>query len=159
MLKNSWSPTGMNTQNSHFLAHLLLLQRSLLVKLGVSPSRSRSLTRSHSLSSGDSTISHRQQCWDEVSPHHKLQSTIYNTPAYCSRSPGLKSWLADRLCWEVFVVFLSPYRKISWKYLKLGHDRFFHTLFHPISIYHSLILHNIVWVTEKLSLMNTLRNV
>jgi hypothetical protein len=49
----------MNRQNSHFLAHLLCLQRSLVVKLGVSPSRSRSLTRSHSLSSGDSTISHK----------------------------------------------------------------------------------------------------
>jgi hypothetical protein len=33
------------------------LQRSLVVKLGVSPSRSRLLTRSHSLSSGDSTRS------------------------------------------------------------------------------------------------------
>jgi hypothetical protein len=52
MLKNSWSPTGMNRQNFNFLAQLLLLQRSLVIKLGVSPSRSRSLTRSHSLSSG-----------------------------------------------------------------------------------------------------------
>jgi hypothetical protein len=56
MLKISWSPTGMNRQNSHFLfVHLLLLQRSLVVKLGVIRRRSRSLTRSHSLSSGDST--------------------------------------------------------------------------------------------------------
>jgi hypothetical protein len=64
-----------NRQNSHFVAHILLLQRSLVVKLGVSPSRSRSLTLSHSLSSGDSTKSHRLQCWDEVSPHHNYQST------------------------------------------------------------------------------------
>jgi hypothetical protein len=32
--------------------------------LGVSPSRSRLLTRSHSLSSGDSTTGPRPQCWD-----------------------------------------------------------------------------------------------
>jgi hypothetical protein len=33
MQKNSWSPTGMNRQNPHFLAHLLLLQRSLELAL------------------------------------------------------------------------------------------------------------------------------
>jgi hypothetical protein len=33
MEKNSWSPTGMIRQNSHFLTHLLLLQRPLVVKL------------------------------------------------------------------------------------------------------------------------------
>jgi hypothetical protein len=65
----------MNRQNYHFLAHLLLLQRSLVVKLGVRTSRSRSLTRLHSLSSGDSTTGHRPQCWDEVSRHHNYQST------------------------------------------------------------------------------------
>jgi hypothetical protein len=47
----------MNRQNFHFLARLLLLQRSLVFKLGVSPSRSRLLTRLHSLSSGDNTTS------------------------------------------------------------------------------------------------------
>jgi hypothetical protein len=75
----------MNRLNSHFLAHLLLLQRSLVVKLGVSPSRSRSLTRSHSLSSVDSTTGHRPQCWDEVSPHYNYLTT--NLPVqYVSRS-------------------------------------------------------------------------
>jgi hypothetical protein len=70
----------MNRQNSHFLAHLLLPQRSLVVKLGVSPSRSRSLTRSHSFSSGDSTTGYRPQYWDEVSPHHNYQSTTDSLP-------------------------------------------------------------------------------
>jgi hypothetical protein len=36
MWKNSWSPTEMNRQSSHFLlAHLLILQRSLVVKLAL----------------------------------------------------------------------------------------------------------------------------
>jgi hypothetical protein len=35
-----------------------------------------SLTRSHSLATGDSAISHRLQCWDEISPRHNPQSTI-----------------------------------------------------------------------------------
>jgi hypothetical protein len=43
-------------------AHLLLLQNYLVFMLGVSPSRSRLLTRSHSLSSGDSTTGPRPQC-------------------------------------------------------------------------------------------------
>jgi hypothetical protein len=59
----------MNRRNSHFLSHLLLLQRSLEVNLGVSPSGSRSLNRSHSLSFWDITRS----C-DEVLPHHKYRS-------------------------------------------------------------------------------------
>jgi hypothetical protein len=65
----------MNRQNSDFLAHLLLLQRSLVVKSGVSPSGSRSLSRSHSLSCGDSTTGLWPQCWDQVLPHHNYQST------------------------------------------------------------------------------------
>jgi hypothetical protein len=59
MLNNSWSPTGMNRLNFHFFAHLRLLQSALVVKLGVSPSRSRLLTSSHSLSPGDSTVGPR----------------------------------------------------------------------------------------------------
>jgi hypothetical protein len=82
VLKNTRSPRGMNRQNSHFLAHLLLLQRSLVVKLGVSPSRSRSLTRSHSLSSGDSTKSHKG-CSAETKSRpiitNNLQSTSLST--------------------------------------------------------------------------------
>jgi hypothetical protein len=44
MQKNSSSLTGTNRQNSHFLARLLLLRRSLVVELEVSPSRCHSAT-------------------------------------------------------------------------------------------------------------------
>jgi hypothetical protein len=51
-------------------------QSAAVVKLGVSPSRSRLLTGSHLLSSGDSTTGPRLQCWDRSLTPSQLP--IYN---------------------------------------------------------------------------------
>jgi hypothetical protein len=72
MLKNSWSPTGINRLNSHFLRPSRTRSRdisgdgqsALVDKLGVSSSRSR-LPRSTSLSPGDRVIGPRPQFWDD----------------------------------------------------------------------------------------------
>jgi hypothetical protein len=87
--------TGMNRQNFHFFAHLLLLQMSLIVKLGVSPSWYCSLTLSHSLSSGDSTTGHWPQCWDEVSPRHNYQCTNNPSPYKTSSLRNVTQSLGD----------------------------------------------------------------
>jgi hypothetical protein len=59
----------MDRLNSHFLHTFPTASElsgdnhsALVVKLGVSPSRSRLLTGSHSLSSGDSTTGPKPQC-------------------------------------------------------------------------------------------------
>jgi hypothetical protein len=57
-------------------------QSALVVKLGVSPSRSRLLTGLHSLSSGDSITGPRPQCWDSsLTP---TQHPVYQSTQMCS---------------------------------------------------------------------------
>jgi hypothetical protein len=87
----------MNRQNSHFLlAHLQLLQRSLVVKLGVSPRLSRSLTRSHSLSSGDSTTGLLAAVLRRSLAHHNYQSTATtNHIFFSSRAYSLTLCISD----------------------------------------------------------------
>jgi hypothetical protein len=107
MLKISWSPTGMGRLNSYFLCPSPTSpvlsgddQSALVVKLGVRPSRSHLLTRSHSLSSGDSTTGSRPQCWDDsVTPS---QQSMYSMKEPWRSS--LCSFLQD----PVVSVFLGP---------------------------------------------------
>jgi hypothetical protein len=86
MYKISWSPTGMNRLNSHFLRPFptapeesLMTARALWYS-HVSPSRSRLLSGSQSLSPRDSTTCPRPQCWEgsltTIAPTN-LQSTIW----------------------------------------------------------------------------------
>jgi hypothetical protein len=84
--EKSWSPKGMYRLNFNFLRQYPTApevsgdgQSALVVKLGVSPSWSRLLTGSHSLSSWDSTTGPRPQCWDSSLtpsqlPIYKLKS-------------------------------------------------------------------------------------
>jgi hypothetical protein len=95
-------------------AHLLLLQSSLVIKLGVSPSRSRLLTRSLSLSSSDSTTGPRPQCWDvSLTPS---QLTIYKGSPHRLTS-SQKLWLSA--LWSA----QNGIHKSSWTCLLLTHQR------------------------------------
>jgi hypothetical protein len=75
----------MNRLNSHFLRSSTCLrdvsgdgQIALVVKLGVSPSRSRLLTGPYRYHQGIVQQAQGRSAETSVSPHHNNQSTIYN---------------------------------------------------------------------------------
>jgi hypothetical protein len=119
MLKKSWSPTGMNRLNSHFLRPSPTYSRdvsgdgqsALVDKLGVSSSRSP-LPRSTSLSPGDRTVGPRLQFWDGcLAP---TQRPIYNQSDLSLQTRFLSlalRFVHKRISW--FGVTLITHRKLN----------------------------------------------
>jgi hypothetical protein len=85
--------TGINRLNSHFLRPSPTRSRdvssdgqtALVIKLGVSPSRSR-LSGPHRYHPGTEQEAQGRSSETAVSPHHNNQSTIYNVPTRSSRT-------------------------------------------------------------------------
>jgi hypothetical protein len=94
----------------------------------------------------DKPYSHHVNLYTKVLNEHRCRG--FNTPAFYSGGPEFILRPGDWLSLQIFMVYVSPSRKIRGSILNFP----FHILCNSSFTYHPLIRCYIFWVTEKASL-------
>jgi hypothetical protein len=124
ILMKSWSPTGMDNLNYHFLLQSLTgsrdvsgdSQSALVDKLGVSSSRSRLLTSPHLYHPGIVQQAQGRSTETAVSPHHNNQSSNL-IPVQTDKSTGVA------MSWSTYMTQPSVHDDITWRFAQLTFNK------------------------------------